>query len=189
MGNRDSLTARGARSSLMALQPIDTAPFRHPSGPIFIWASIFVLWVLSLLPWRLWYPAPDLLLLVLAFWCLHEPGRVGLLTAFVFGLLMDVHDTGLLGAQALGYTLVAYGAIALHRRLQHFNVWTQTVHMVPVLVVGAGVARLLGAWLNGEWGGWDWLWSALITGALWPLADILLFLPQRRLDDSDASVV
>jgi rod shape-determining protein MreD len=173
----------------MALQPIDTAPFRRPSNPLFIWTTILVLWVLSLLPWRLWYPAPDLLLLVLAFWCLHEPGRVGLVTAFAFGLLMDVHDAGLLGVHALGYTLVAYGAIALHRRLQHFTVWIQALHMLPVLVAGAAVARVLGAWLNGEWGGWDWLWSALITGALWPVVDILLFLPQRRLDDADAGGV
>ena len=177
------------RRGLGALQPIDTAPFRRPSGPVFIWFTILLFWMLSLLPWRLWYPAPDLLLLVLVFWSLHEPGRVGFTTAFVLGLLLDVHDGGLLGGHALCYTIAVYGAFVLHRRLQHFSVWIQTLHMVPVFVVACTISRLLCAWVNGEWEGWDWLWSALITGALWPLADVLLFLPQRRFDDTDTSVI
>ena len=59
------------------------------------------MWLVSLLPWRLWQGAPDVLILIIAFWCAHEPRRVGLFTAFTFGLLMDVHDAGLLGEHAL----------------------------------------------------------------------------------------
>lgn len=177
------------RSSLMALQPVDAAPFHRPSAAWLVWGSLLLVWMASLLPWRLWQPVPDVLLLVLAFWCLHESHRVGLTTAFVLGLLMDVHDSGLLGLHALCYVLAAYGVLRLQRRLEHFNVWVQTLHVVPVLVAAAIVSRLLGAWLNGEWVGWDWLWSALITGILWPLADVLLLLPQRRLDGDDVGAV
>ena len=75
----------------------------HPdrlSGPahgVFVWATVLLVWLVSLLPWRLWQGAPDVLLLIIAFWCVHEPRRVGLFTAFFFGLLMDVHDAGPLG--------------------------------------------------------------------------------------------
>jgi len=88
------------RSSLTTLQPIDSAPFKRPSSLWFVWATVLVLWLLSLLPWRMWQPAPDVLLLVIAFWCLHEPRRINMAVAFVFGLLLDVHDAGLLGEQA-----------------------------------------------------------------------------------------
>lgn len=169
-------------SSLMALQPIDAAPFHRPAPALLVWGSLLFVWMASLLPWRLWSPVPDLLMLVLAFWCLHEPERVGLFTAFVLGLLMDVHDAGLLGLHALCYVLVAYGMLRLHRRLQHFNVGVQMLHAMPVFVLALMASHLLGAWLNGEWAGWEWLWSALITTALWPLADVLLLLYQRRLD-------
>lgn len=172
-------------SSLISLQPVDTTPFHRPSSIWLVWGSLFFVWLASMLPWRLWNPVPDMLLLVLVFWCLHEPTRVGLLTAVVLGLLMDAHDASLLGLHALNYLLCAYGILRLHGRLQHFNVWVQTIHFIPVLVVAALVARLLGAWLNSEWVGWDWLWSALITGALLPLVDILLLLPQRYLDGDD----
>lgn len=177
------------RSSLSSLQPIDSAPFRKPSGFLFIWSTILVLWILSLLPWRLWPPAPDLLLLVIVFWCLNEPGRVNMLVAFVFGLLMDVHDGAFLGEQALTYVVVAYGAVALRRRLLRFNSVVQAIHLLPAFVVGEGAARLCHAWLAGEWSGWAWLWSALLTTALWPLADMLLHMPHKRLDDTESGSV
>ena len=168
------------RSSLSSLEPIDTAPFRKPSSSRFVWASILLVWLLSLLPWRAWPPAPDLLLLVITFWAMNEKGRVGLTVAFIFGLLMDVHDAGLLGGHVLAYLLATYGAIVLHKRMQLFGAMVQAVHMLPVFVVSMMLSRLLQSWLMGDWPGWDWLWSALFTAALWPLADILLHLPQRR---------
>ncbi|MER1941019.1 MULTISPECIES: rod shape-determining protein MreD [unclassified Castellaniella] len=182
----DRSDRRVSGSSLASLQPVDAAPFHRPSSVLLIWGSLVFVWLASLLPWRLWHPVPDVLLLVLVFWCLHEPRRVGLFTAFFLGLLMDVHDSGLLGLHALNYVLCAYGVIRLHGRLRHFTAWEHTLHIVPILVGAALVSRLLGAWLNGEWVGWDWLWAALITGALLPLADVLLLLPQRRLDGDDA---
>lgn len=182
----NAVLASARRSSLSSLLPIDTTPFKQPSGLVFIWCTILVVWLISLLPWRLWQPAPDLLLLVIAFWCVNEPHRIGMLTAFVFGLLMDVHDAGLLGAQALTYTLVAYGAVTLSRRLQRFNSVVQAIHMLPVLIGAQIISHLIHAWLVSEWAGWQWVWSALFTAALWPLADILLHMPQRRLDETDS---
>lgn len=185
----NAMTAVRNRSSLTALQPIDAAPFKRPSGLFFVWATVILMWLISLLPWRMWQPAPDLLLLVIAFWCLHEPRRISMFSAFAFGLLMDVHDAGLLGEQALTYTLVAYGTLLLSRRILRFHVLIQAIHLVPVFVIGEAAARLAHAWLAGEWAGWDWLWSALFTVALLPLADLLLLMPQRRLDEADSSTV
>lgn len=177
------------RSSLTALQPIDSAPFKSPSGVFFVWFTLILMWLISLLPWRVWPIVPDVLLLVLAFWALHEPRKVNMLAGFVFGLLLDVHDGGLLGEQALAYTLVIYGVLLLSRRILRFNVVIQAIHLVPVFVVGPALARFAHAWVAGEWAGWAWLWSALLTVALWPLADVLLLIPQRRLDDVDSTPV
>lgn len=187
--NNNAVVSSTRHSSLSGLQPIDDAPFRRPASALFIWSTILAIWLISLLPWRLWQPAPELLLLVLAYWCLHEPQRVGMLTAFCFGLLLDVHDGGMLGEQALTFTLVAYGAVVLRRRLQRFEAITQAVHMAPVFIVAAAVSTVAHAWLAGEWAGWQWLWSAIFTVALWPVADILLHMPQRRLDEADSSSV
>ncbi len=187
--SRKHESAAVSRSSLTNLVPVDAAPFKRPSSLFFVWSTILVVWLVSLLPWRNWALVPDVLMLVIVFWSLHEPHRVSMLTAFVFGLLMDVHDAGLLGAQALAYVLVVYGTLVLSRRILRFNVVVQAIHLLPVFVLGPGLARLIHAWLMGSWAGWDWLWSALLTLLLWPLADVLLLMPQRRLDEADASTV
>lgn len=172
---------RPGGSSLMDLEPVDAGAFQGAASGWLVWGSLIAVWVASLLPWRLWEPVPDVLLLLLLYWCLHAPARVGLTTAFVFGLLMDVQDTGLLGLHALCYVLAAYGILRLSHRLRHFNAWLQALQVLPVFVAAFMVSNLLGAWLNGAWEGWEWLWSALFTGALWPLPDILMSLHPRRL--------
>jgi len=171
--------------------PSNVQPERlgHPANGLMIWGSLLGVWLLSLLPWRQWQAAPDVLLMVIAFWCAHEPRRVGLVAAFVFGLLLDVHDAGLLGGHALAYTLTAYGSIVLYRRLQRFELWGQAIHMLPVFLGAQLVTQVILAWLAGRWPGWDWALGSLLTAATWPLVGWVLLLPQRHLDDVESSAV
>lgn len=161
----------------------------RPANVVFVWVTIVVAWLLSLLPWRAWEGSPDILLLVIAFWCVHEPRRVGLVAAFCFGLLMDVHDVSVLGTHALSYTLVAYGAVALHRRLLHFDLLSQAIHMLPVFFVAQLVQQIVSAWLAGRWSGWEWGIGVLLTTVCWPLIGYVLHLPQRGTDDVESSSV
>lgn len=184
--NSAIFSAKG-RSSLTSLQPVDDAPFKQHSNQLFIWFSIMLVWMLSLLSWRIWPYAPDILLLVIVFWCLHEPEKVNLVSAFVFGILMDVHDAGVLGTYALSYILTAYGAIFLSRRMLRFGPVIQAIHLLPVFVIGNMASQLIHSWLLGKWVGWSWLLSVLITTALWPVADMLLLMPQRNRNQTDNS--
>ena len=154
---------------------------------VFVWLTIIVVWLVSLLPWRVWGAAPDMLLLTIAFWCVNQPSRVGLLTAFVFGLLMDIHDAGLMGELALYYTLVAYGAVVLNRRLQRFDLLGQAIHLLPVFFAAKFFTILLHAWIAGRWPGWDWALGVLLTIAIYPLWGFILQLPQRGSDDTDSA--
>lgn len=183
--NSAIFSAKG-RSSLSSLQPVDEAPFKQHSSWLFIWFSILLVWMVSLLSWRVWVYAPDILLLVIVFWCLHEPDRINLVTAFVFGILIDVHDADILGVKALSYTLIAYGTIVLGRRMLRFEAIIQAIHLLPIFVLGNAVSQVIHAWLLGKWIGWSWLISVLFTVALWPIADVLLLLPQRGRNQTDA---
>jgi rod shape-determining protein MreD len=152
-----------------------------------VWGSITVFFLLSLLPWRLMAMAPDLLMLVVVFWAVHEPRRVGMFTAFVLGLLIDVHDAGPLGQYALTYVLACYGAVVLHRRLSRFNLWRQALHMVPVIVMSRVVTVVLSALVSGTWPGWSWLIGMALVCALWVPIGWLLLLPGNRLASMSAS--
>ena len=128
---------------------------------------------------------PDLLALVLLFWSIHQPRRVGVGVAFVLGLMMDVHQGELLGQNALAYALMAYGAAWLHRRVLWFDVRTQSLHVLPLLVLAHATGWMVVA-LSGL--GWVSHWqilAPLIETALWPVLSVLLLAPQRGAHNPD----
>ena len=96
-------------------------PLLLPASPAFIWGSLLVALMLNLLPLGRVLWMPDFLAVVLVFWNIHQPRRIGLGVAFVFGLLLDVHQASLLGQHALAYTVLIYCAIMIHRRILGFS--------------------------------------------------------------------
>jgi rod shape-determining protein MreD len=152
----------------------------RPVSPVFIWATLIGAFVLNLLPWGRLALAPDLIALALVFWNVHQPRRVGMGAAFVFGLLMDVHDGALFGQHALAYTLLSYGAITLHRRIQWFPVGSQMVYVAPLLLVGQIATMLVRMWVGGTFPGWLYFAESLVGTLLWPVVTWLLLAPQRR---------
>jgi rod shape-determining protein MreD len=153
----------------------------RPVSPFFIWASLAAGLGLDLLPWGRTPLVPDFLALALVFWNVHQPRRVGMGASFLFGLLIDVHDGALFGEHALAYTLLSYGAIALHRRILWFPVLSQSLFVLPLLLVAQLASAAVRLWVGGASGNW---WIALTESAvgalLWPLVNWVLLLPQRR---------
>ena len=156
-----------------------------PVNPLFIWGSLLAALALNLLPAGPTSWVPDFLALVLVFWNVHQPRRVGIGAAFVFGLLIDVHDGALFGEHALAYTLLAYGAITLHRRVLWFPVAVQTLHVLVLLLVAQCVSLAVRLWVGGSFPGWSYFSSSLVGAVIWPLATWILLAPQRRPQERD----
>jgi rod shape-determining protein MreD len=156
-----------------------------PVNPMFVWGSLLVSMLLNLVPFGRVPGMPDFFIVVLAFWNVHQPRRVGLGTAFAFGLLMDVHQGALLGQHALAYTLLSFLAIAVHRRLLWFSVPTQALQIVPVFFAAHAVSALVRLVTGGTFPGWSMLLAPLFEALLWPVAAVLLLAPQRRAPDPD----
>jgi rod shape-determining protein MreD len=157
----------------------------RPVNPLFIWFSLILAFLLNLLPVGQAPGVPDFLALVLVFWSVHQPRRLGMAAAFVFGLLMDVHDGALFGEHALAYTLLSYGAITLHRRILWFPVLSQTLFVLPLLLVAQLASLLLRLWVGGTFPGWLYFTDSLAGALIWPLIHALLLAPQRRPVDRD----
>jgi rod shape-determining protein MreD len=156
-----------------------------PANPLFIIASLTAAFLLNLLPWGQWVGIPDFVALVLVFWSIHQPRKVGIGVAFFMGLLMDVHDATLLGENALSYTLLSYFAIMIHRRVLWFKVPTQTLHVLPLLFMMQFVQLLIRLMVSGDFPGWFYFLESIITAALWPVVTWILLAPQRRAVDRD----
>jgi rod shape-determining protein MreD len=162
-----------------------------PANPAFIWGSLLAALLLNMVPnmaglgRAAWLP--DLLALVLVFWSVHQPQRVGVGAAFVFGLFMDVHQSALLGQHALAYTALSYFAITVHRRLLWFTVPSQAMQVLPMFVAAHAIATVLRLISSGLFPGWTLLLAPVLEAALWPVINILLLWPQRRAPNPDAN--
>lgn len=156
-----------------------------PVNPVFIWFSLLVAMLFNMLPWGRWAGVPDLLAVVLVFWNVHQPRRVGVGAAFVFGLLMDVHQGALLGQHALAYTLLSFFAITVHRRLLWFAVPSQAAQIVPLFMAAHAVSLLVRLMAGAGWPGWSLVLAPLFESLLWPVANGVLLAPQRRPPDRD----
>jgi rod shape-determining protein MreD len=156
-------------------------PLLLPANPRFI-AMTLVLGLLAnmllgLLGWR-WLP--DVLAIVLVFWIVYQPRRVGLVLAFILGLAMDVHESSLLGQNALSYVVLSAMALAMQRRLLWFPLREQALQIIPLFVVASLLEWVTRLVVNDMLPHWSQLIAPLIQAALWPLVGALLLVPQRR---------
>ena len=156
-----------------------------PVNPVFMWGSLLLALMFNLIPFGRVDAMPDLLAVALVFWNVQQPRRVGMGAAFLFGVLMDVHQGALLGQHALAYTLLSFIAIMMHRRLLWFGVAGQSVQVLPLFVAAHAVAVVVRLIAGGEFPGWDLLFAPLIEAALWPISSWILLAPQRRAPDRD----
>ncbi len=156
-----------------------------PVNPFFIAFTLVLALVFDLLPLGRQPAMPDLLAVAVVFWNVHQPRRVGVGVAFLFGLLMDVHQGALLGQHAFAYTLLSFVAITIHRRLLWFGVIEQALQILPVFVAAHGVSLAVRMLAGGMFPGWWMLLAPIFEALLWPLVTLLLLAPQRRAPDPD----
>jgi rod shape-determining protein MreD len=160
-------------------------PLLLPANPFFIWGTLLLAMMANMLPVGRIAWMPDFLALVLVFWSVHQPLRIGVVAAFAFGLAIDVHQASLLGQHALAYTTLSYFAITIHRRLLWFTVPSQAVQVLPLFVAAHAIEMGIRLLAGGAYPGPNVLLAPVIEAALWPIVSILLLLPQRRAPDPD----
>jgi rod shape-determining protein MreD len=123
---------------------------------------------------------PMWLAMVLAYWVMALPHRVGLLTAWLAGLVSDVLFGQLFGQNALVMTLVVWMVLLLYQRIRRFPLWQQSLVMLPVF----GIAQMVLLWLNSLSGNRPptllFLLPAVVSAVLWPWVFSLLRGVRRR---------
>lgn len=160
-------------------------PLLMPVNPLFIAISLVVGLAINMLPLGRLVWTPDLLMVLLVFWGVYQPLRIGMGVAFVLGLCMDVSQSALLGQHALSYTVLSYAAIAIHRRLLWFTVLSQALQVLPLFALAHAIELLLRMALGGIFPGFWSLLAPVLEALLWPLASWVLLAPQRRPPDRD----
>lgn len=139
-------------------------------------ASLFLAALLAILPlgrplawWR-----PEWILLVLLYWTIALPHRVGFTTALLTGLFVDVWEGAAIGQNMLSLAVAVTLAGLMYQRLRVFTLPQQA----SVVFLLAGIHQLVSQWVQSLQGvgagGFSFLYPALTTALLWPLLMPLL---------------
>jgi rod shape-determining protein MreD len=153
----------------------------------FIVLTLIAALMLNLLPWSgvaLWVK-PDFVALVVLYWCIEQPRKVGFVAAWLLGLFMDVADGTLFGQHALAYSILAYAGIVLHRRVRMFSGTSQVLHVVPLLLMNDLIVLAIRTAGGAEFPGFQYFIGSFTGGALWIPLGVLFKLPQRPRHDPD----
>lgn len=154
---------------------------RHSGGWIII-LSFVAAYMLTLVPLPVWAELyrPEWVVLVLIYWCLFLPQRIGVVSGWFAGLLMDALTGAVLGQYALALALVAYIILRWQRRIRQQTLWQQALNVLCLIAL----VQFLEAWvrgLNSHFIGSVRFWMPAVTSMLlWPwLAVVLRDIQQR----------
>lgn len=159
----------------------------RPVKPRFIYLSLVLALLLNFLPIGNHAWVPDWLIICIVFWNIHQHRYVGVITAFLFGLIMDIHSGSLLGVHTFSYSLVAYISVAWHNRIAALPSFSQILNVFPIFAL-VSTFPIVVNWALSEqihWWGLTSIVQAIIGALLWPLTNYLLLFPQRRPIDVD----
>jgi rod shape-determining protein MreD len=149
---------------------------RARDGHGLLLASAVVAILLGLLPLPDWLAPlrPYWIGLVLAYWALEAPHRLGLGIAFLIGIAADLVYGTLLGEQALRLTIIVFLVLRFRPRLRFFPLSQQSIAVFALLINDRVVVLTVRAF-TGEGLPPMLFWAAPVVGMLlWPWLFLLL---------------
>ena len=146
------------------------------TGGWIIFISLLIAFLLTALPLPVWADdsRPAWVAMVLIYWCMALPNKVGIGIAWCLGLLLDVQQGALLGQNALGLALIAYFVIQIHKRFRLFPLVQQSC-LVGFMII---FYLLIASWVSGIMGippqTWTYWMPAISSMVLWPWLFVIL---------------
>jgi len=147
-----------------------------------IWFSFFIAFVLAVIalpPWLLWV-RPEWPALVLIYWTIALPHRVGLLTGLAVGVALDAIEGAVFGQNAFSLMVMALLSLVLYQRLRVFNALQQAATIFLLI----GINQLIGQWVQNLQGRGTqsllFLLPALSSMLMWPLVLQILRSVRRK---------
>lgn len=148
-----------------------------------IWLLLFVGILLQIMPWpsAIYMIKPNWLLLILIYWLIALPHRVGIGSAFFIGIIMDLFLGSILGVHAFAFSIVAYLAMFKFQLVRNSALWQQLLIIVFLSVCYDFCLFMLKIIINHAITVNPMLFlSDAVNGILWPWFLLLLRYIRRR---------
>ena len=147
--------------------------------------SFFIAYLLAIVPFPEWAMnyRPEWVPMILIYWAMALPYRVGIGSAWAAGLVLDVLEGSTLGVNALALVVVAYVALSLHLRMRMFS----TLQQSGLVLALVGLNLMLCNWLQILTGqsvssNLMFLMAAVTSAVIWPSLFQLLRQIRRSFD-------
>lgn len=133
--------------------------------------SFFIAYLLAIVPFPIWAMnyRPEWIPMVLIYWVMALPYRIGIGWAFFVGLLLDILEGSILGLNAMALVIIAYVTLSLHLRLRMFS----SVQQAGLVLALIGLNLLICHWLQIVTGqtvasNMMFLMAAVTSAVIWP---------------------
>lgn len=150
--------------------------FTHHHGGWIIIASFIIALMLTMMPLPDWAELlrPEWVTLVLIYWCMALPERIGVGIAWIVGLFLDVLHGAVIGQYAMALVVVALLTLKFHQRIRLYPIWQQAL-LVMIFIL---LQQLLVLWVKGiigqSPGTWLYWLPSLTSMLFWPWIFLLL---------------
>lgn len=147
--------------------------------------SILIAYLLAVVPLPVWAMnyRPEWIPMVMIYWVMALPYRIGIGWAFFIGLFLDVLEGSILGLNAMALVIIAYITLSLHLRLRMFS----TVQQAGLVLALVGLNLMICNWLQIVTGqtvasNMMFLMAALTSAVIWPSIFQLMRQTRRSFD-------
>jgi len=139
-------------------------------------ATILMGLMLLIMPLPEWAQAfrPDWVALILIYWSMAIPNRVGLWMALFSGIFIDVALGTLMGQHALGLVIITYINLTQHQRVRVYPLTKQALYVFFLLLLNQGAVIWVEGMMGRDPGLLELVGPALIGMILWPWVYIVL---------------
>lgn len=148
---------------------------KHQGGWVIVFSFVIAMMLMAMpLPeWAICW-RPSWVAIVLIYWCMALPDRVGIGIGWVLGLLLDVQQGTVLGQNALGLAIIAYITLISFQRMRMYPLTQQAVLVCLYLLL----YELISLWIRSIMGAppdnWTYWMPAFSSMLLWPWLFIVL---------------
>ena len=122
---------------------------------------------------------PDIVALLILYWFIVAPDQIGLTTACVLGLLMDVATFSLLGQHALAYTVTGFILLQNRRKILLYNYGLQAFVALGTLLGNQLIISFIGFLASKKTPTLDFFFPVLIGAISWPLLNKIMVTAYR----------
>lgn len=147
--------------------------------------TFFIAYLLAVVPFPEWAMnfRPEWVPMVLIYWVMALPYRIGIGLAWGIGILLDILEGSVLGLNALALVIIAYVTLSLHLRLRMFS----TLQQSGLVLALVGLNLMICHWLQIVSGqtiasNLMFLMAALTSAVIWPWLFQLLRHVRRSFD-------